>query len=288
MIVLITGASGFLGKAIVEKLSNSDNSLLSLGRSLNSSIQCNLSKEIPRIDNKIDLVIHAAGLAHAVPKTEAEKKAFYDVNVKGTQNLLEGLRRSGTKPKQFLFISSIAVYGEGMSEYPYPQKKEAEKLELTAYGWSKWEAENAVREWCEKEGVKALIWRLPLIVGENAPGNLGAMEKAIKRGYYFRIGNSYQRFRYYVDIQELCDRVLALDGCESGTFNIITGQKSYGQFEDELAQKYNKKIKSLPMWLVKCAAKMGDFIPGFPLNTYRLKKLESSLTFPNTAASKEG
>lgn len=262
--------------------------VISLGRGFNSHIICDLSKSIPEIPQSIDLVIHAAGLAHKVPKTDAQKQAFYDVNVKGTQNLLEGLKRSGTKPKQFLFISSIAVYGEGMGEYPYPQKEEAEKLGLSAYGLSKWEAENVVREWCEKERVNALIWRLPLIVGENAPGNLGAMEKAIKRGYYFRIGNSYQRFRYYVDAQELCERVLSLDGNESGTFNIITGQKSYGQFEDELAVKYNKKIKSLPMWMVKCAAKVGDFIPGFPLNTYRLKKLESSLTFPTTAASKEG
>ncbi len=288
MTILLTGASGFLGTAIAENFFSSGNSVLTLGRSANSVIQCDLSKEIPSFNNRIDLIIHAAGLAHKVPKTEAEKQAFYDVNVKGTLNFLEGLRQSGTKPKQFLFISSIAVYGEGMGEYPYPQKEEAEKLELSVYGWSKWEAENLVREWCEKEGVNALIWRLPLIVGENAPGNLGAIEKAIKRGYYFRIGNSYQRFRYYVDVQELCDRVLALDGSESGTFNIITGQKSYGHFEDELAEKYNKKIKSLPMWLVKWAAKVGDFIPGFPLNTYRFKKLESSLTFPNAAANKEG
>ncbi len=283
--VLLTGYSGFLSKKILSKLGNE---VFTLGRSINADIICDLSEQIPHIDVFASRVIHAAGLAHKVPKSDAEKQKFYDVNVKGTQNLLEGLKRSGKKPKQFLFISSISVYGEGMGEYPYPQRDEAEKLELSAYGWSKWEAENVVREWCEKEGVNALIWRLPLIVGENAPGNLGAMEKAIKRGYYFRIGNSYQRFRYYVDIQELCERVSELNGSESGTFNIITGQKSYGQFEDELAAKYNKKIKSLPMWMVKCAAKVGDFIPGFPLNTYRLKKLESSLTFPNTAASKEG
>jgi nucleoside-diphosphate-sugar epimerase len=282
--VLLTGYSGFLGKQI---LSNLGDVVFTLGRNTNADIVCDLSEQIPQIDVNVSLVIHAAGLAHIVPKTDEEKKAFYNVNVKGTQYLLEGLRRSGTKPKQFLFISSIAVYGERLGEYPYPQKEEAEILELSAYGWSKWDAENVVRDWCEKEGVIALIWRLPLIVGENAPGNLGAMEKAIKRGYYFRIGDSYQRFRYYVDVQELCDRVLALDGSESGTFNIITGQKSYGQFEDELAQKYNKKIKSLPLWVVKYAAKVGDFIPGFPLNTYRLKKLEISLTFTNTAASKE-
>jgi nucleoside-diphosphate-sugar epimerase len=283
--VLLTGYSGFLGNKILSELGDD---VCALGRSENADIVCDLTKQKPKIEVNISCVIHAAGLAHKVPKTAAQKQEFHDVNVKGTENLLDGLKRSGTLPRQFLFISSFAVYGEGMGDYPYPQKEEVIKLELSAYGWSKWEAENMVRKWCDREGVNALIWRLPLILGENAPGNLGAMEKAVKRGYYFRIGNSYQRFRYYVDVQELCERVSALDGSESGTFNIITGQKSYGQFEDELAQKYNKKIKSIPMWMVKCMAKVGDFIPGFPLNTYRLKKLESSLIFPNDAVNREG
>lgn len=220
MTILLTGTSGFLGSNLLKELGR----VISLGRGFNSDIVCDLSKSMPEIPQSIDLAIHAAGLAHKVPKTDAEKQAFHDVNVTGTENLLEGLKRSGNKPKQFLFITSIAVYGEGIGEYPYPQKEEAEKLGLRAYGLSKWEAENVVREWCEKERVNALIGRLPLIVGENAPGNLGAMEKAIKRGYYFRIGNSYQRFRYYVDAQELCERVLALDGNKSGTFNIIPGK----------------------------------------------------------------
>jgi UDP-N-acetylmuramyl pentapeptide phosphotransferase/UDP-N-acetylglucosamine-1-phosphate transferase len=122
----------------------------------------------------------------------------------------------------------------------------------------------------------ATIWRLPLIVGENAPGNLGAMDKAIRKGYYFRIGNSYERMRYYVRIEELATRVLALlDGkvAESGTFNVISGEKLYGDFEDEIASKYGKKVRSIPLWMVRLAAKVGDVLPGFPLNSYRLKKL---------------
>ncbi len=134
MTILLSGASGFLGTAIAEKFPSSGNSVLTLGRSPNYVIHCDLSKEIPRFDDKIDFVIHAAGLAHKVPKTAAEKQAFHDVNVKVTQNFLDELRQSQTKPKQFLFISSIAVYGEGMGEYPYPQKEEAEKLELSACG----------------------------------------------------------------------------------------------------------------------------------------------------------
>jgi nucleoside-diphosphate-sugar epimerase len=102
------------------------------------------------------------------------------------------------------------------------------------------------------------------------------MEKAIRKGYYFRIGNSYARMRYYVDIEELGLRVLALldgKGAEAGTFNVISGEKSYGAFEDEIASKYGKKVRSIPIWMVRLAAKVGDVVPGFPLNSYRLGKL---------------
>lgn len=231
-------------------------------------------------ERPIDLVIHAAGLAHRVPKTEAEKQQFLDVNVEGTRCLLRALKDSGNVPKRFVFISTIAVYGEPMDAdicvYPYPSEVDLEKLDLTPYGLSKWKAEQLVRDWCWQEGVQGLVWRLPLIVGENAPGNLGAMEKAIRKGYYFRIGNSYTRMRYYVHLEELGSRVLALldgKGSESGTFNVISGEKSYGAFEDEFALKYGKKMRSIPIWIVRLAAKLGDVVPGFPLNSYRLKKL---------------
>jgi hypothetical protein len=119
-------------------------------------------------------------------------------------------------------------------------------------------------------------------VGENAPGNLGAMEKAIRKGYYFRIGNSYERFRYYVNIEELGQKVFdliqesSLGFSGSKTLNVVSGRKSYGEFEDEIAAKYGRKIKTLPLWLVRMVAKVGDWIPGFPLNSYRLGKLINS------------
>jgi nucleoside-diphosphate-sugar epimerase len=139
-----------------------------------------------------------------------------------------------------------------------------------------------VQQYCEKWNCECIVWRLPLIVGENAPGNLGAMERAIRKGYYFRIGNSYDRFRYYVNIEELGQKVLELlEESSSGftgsqTLNVFSGRKSYGEFEDELAAKYGRKIKTLPLWLVRMVAKVGDWIPGFPLNSYRLGKLINS------------
>ncbi len=288
MKILLTGHTGFLGSYLKRVMLSRGMDVLGLGRGKDSDWHFDLGSgvnDFPRGKGSeeevpIDLVIHAAGLAHRVPKTEAEKQAFFDINLEGTRRLLRAFKDSWNVPKQFVFISTIAVYGDPMDADiclpPYPSELELEKLDLTPYGLSKWKAEQLVQDWCRQEGVQAVIWRLPLIVGENAPGNLGAMEKAIRKGYYFRIGNSYERMRFYVNIEELGMRVLALlDGycSDSGTLNVISGEKSYGAFEDEFALKYGKKMRSIPIWIVRLAAKLGDLLPSFPLNSYRLKKL---------------
>jgi nucleoside-diphosphate-sugar epimerase len=286
MKIALTGHTGFLGSYLKRVLLDRGVEVVGLGRGADSDWHFDLGSgvnDFPRKEEgteEIDLVIHAAGLAHRVPKTEAEKQQFFDINVEGTRRLLCALKDSGHVPKRFVFISTIAVYGEPMDADvcvpPYPGEGDLEQLDLTPYGLSKWKAEQLVREWCQQECVEAFIWRLPLIVGENAPGNLGAMEKAIRKGYYFRIGNSYARMRYYVEIEDLGVEVLFLieaTSADQGTFNVISGEKSYGVFEDEIASKYGKKVRSLPLWLVRLAAKVGDVVPGFPLNSYRLKKL---------------
>ena len=286
MKIALTGYSGFLGSYLKRVLLDRGVEVVGLGRGADSDWHFDLGSgvnDFPREEEgtkEIDLVIHAAGLAHRVPKTEAEKQQFFDINVEGTKRLLAALKASGNMPRHFLFISTVAVYGDPMdrekSVPPYPSRVEAEQLSLTPYAWSKWEAEAEVRSWCAAEGVNAVIWRLPLIVGEGAPGNLGAMEKAIRKGYYFRIGNSYARMRFYVDLEELGKMVLDMYyeyASYSGTFNVMSGEKSYGDFEDEIASKYGKKVRNIPLWMVRLAAKLGDVVPGFPLDSYRLKKL---------------
>ena len=84
---ILTGANGFLGKHIVKELKVKP---VTIGRNSQSDIIVDLSKEIPLLP-KVDLVIHSAGKAHSVPKTNIEKQSFFDVNVKGTENLLKGL-----------------------------------------------------------------------------------------------------------------------------------------------------------------------------------------------------
>ena len=107
--LLFTGASGFLGyniRPILEKCYE----VYTIGLSDDDDIRINMAVEVPSINIHYDVVLHAAGKAHVVPKSEEEKKSFYDVNYQGTINLCKALEKSGV-PRSLVFISSVAVYG---------------------------------------------------------------------------------------------------------------------------------------------------------------------------------
>ncbi len=288
--ILLTGISGYLGSHILNS-TKSDRQVYSIGRTCDCSERIDLAIEIPSFSNVefIDSVIHVAGKAHFLPKNKLEEDGFFEVNVTGTRNLLKGIDNwffedYGRKyPKQIVFISTMAVYGLEEGE----NISENQVLKPTsAYGKSKLEAEKLVLDWGNERGVNVLILRLPLIFGTGAPGNLGAMETAIKKGYYFRVGSG-NAVRSMVDVEQLSDFLVNLDGSESGIYNLVSYHRSFKVVEQIFSDIYHKRIKVIPSWMATLAAKLGDVIPGFPLNSYRLKKLENSLTFDCSLAEQQ-
>ena len=180
--LLFTGASGFLGyniRPILEKTYD----VYTIGLTDDDDIKINMAKEVPPINTHYDVVLHAAGKAHTVPKTEAEKQVFFDVNYQGTVNLCKALENAGI-PKALIFISTVAVYGcefGDLIDETHPLDGDS------PYAKSKIMAEKYLTEWCGKHGVKLGILRPSLLAGKNAPGNLGAMVNGIKKGFYMNI-----------------------------------------------------------------------------------------------------
>ncbi|WP_396186352.1 NAD-dependent epimerase/dehydratase family protein [Flavobacterium sp.] len=281
--ILLTGANGFLGKCIVKNLENNFQ-ISSLSRKL-GDYKISLETTVPQFNHKFDLVIHAAGKAHTVPKKETEKKKFYDVNVTGTQNLLNGLEIIGV-PNQFVFISSVSVYGkESGLNISEDQSLEAKD----AYGLSKIRAELLVLEWCEKNNVVCTILRLPLLVGKNPPGNLGAMIKAIVKGYYFNIGGGKAK-KSMVLAEDVAVFIPTLAKV-GGIYNLTDGvHPDFKSLSLVIAKQNNKsKLLNLPIFVAKVFGNIGNIIGNSaPINSLKLKKITSDLTFDDTRARQIG
>lgn len=63
----------------------------------------NIANEIPELHERYDIILHAAGKAHSVPRSEAEKQMFFDVNLQGTKNLCAALEKLEYREYLFLF-----------------------------------------------------------------------------------------------------------------------------------------------------------------------------------------
>jgi nucleoside-diphosphate-sugar epimerase len=280
--ILITGASGFLGKSILDFFSSKDISILSLGRNSLNDIKCDLSSEIPNLNlTEIELVIHAAGKAHSIPKNQLAINRFFEVNVIGTQNLLKGLALAGV-PKQFVFISSVAVYGlnEGNKI-----NENSPLLAIDPYGLSKIQAERVVIDWCYKNNVVCTILRLPLLVGKNPPGNLGAMIKAIHKGYYFNIGGG-KAIKSMVLAEDVV-RFIPIIASVGGIYNLTDGEHPNFMYISNAIAK--KKMYNLPLLIAKIMGYLGDCIgEKAPINSLKIKKITTNLAFDDSKARRLG
>jgi nucleoside-diphosphate-sugar epimerase len=280
MICLLTGGTGFLGFFISKAISE-NNILVTLSRNI-GQYSISIDQKVPLFSEKFDLVIHAAGKAHSVPKSSLEKQAFFDVNFKGTQNLLQGLEESKSFPRAFIFISTVAVYG---IENGINISEDAPILTKDPYGLSKIQAEQLVLDWCKKHNVICTILRLPLLAGQNPPGNLGAMIKGIKIGYYFNIAGGKAK-KSIVLAEDVAKSILNVAEI-GGIYNLTDGyHPSFSELSNHISIQFGKgKPMNMPMWLARIIAKFGDlFGSKAPLNTNKLKKINSDLTFDDSKA----
>ena len=283
--ILLTGASGFLGEYLLKTLSRYSQ-VKTLGRSSSNNIQIDLACDIPKLDMSFDWVVHNAGKAHVVPKNEVESQQFDNVNYKGTLNLLTALEQN--LPQKFIFISTVAVYGREVGE---DIDENAPTNGKSPYAKSKIKAERAIRDWCSKNEVDCIILRLPIIVGKNPPGNLNSIINAIGAGKYFSIQGNHAR-KSMILAEDIANLIPNLKG-KSGVYNLTDGiHPTFSQVELAIAMGINSRIRlKLPKSLVGFVAKVGDLLHyfnlPFPLNSDRLHKMTSTLTFSDNKARKE-
>lgn len=281
--LLFTGASGFLGENVKPLLRNRYE-VTTAGLTDEDDYKINLAEEIPAFDKKYDIILHAAGKAHSVPKTENEKKVFFQVNFEGTKNLCTGLEKSGL-PNSFIFISTVAVYGCEKGE----NITENHPLDGTSpYALSKKQAEEFLTQWSSKHGITLAIIRPSLVAGPNAPGNLGAMVNGIRSGKYLSIAGGKAR-KSVLMVEDIANIIPAL-AQKGGIYNVCDDtQPTFRELEILISHQLNKKLPiNIPYWLAKLIAIMGDVLGDkAPINSLKLEKITQSLTFSNEKAKRE-
>lgn len=259
MKILITGSNGYLGSSFINQYSDKYNfekfSLL------------NQKLEDINFDN-IDIVLHCAALVHQ--KVELSYEKYHKINVEYPVKLAKLAKENGVK--QFVFISTIAVYGE-----------DEEKLDentiynpITPYGKSKLEAEKELLKLNDDSFIVSII-RPPMIYGKNAPGNIDSLVKLVKKLPIIPLGKIENK-RSFISIQNLCylvDEVITQQ--KAGIFLASDNEPlSTSRFIELIAKNLDKKIYLIKIPFFESLLKLVK--PSFHKRLYGSLEVDNTIT----------
>jgi nucleoside-diphosphate-sugar epimerase len=256
--VLITGASGFVGGALAEYLSYRylvRALVRNCPSSLNPSIEYvpgfELSGEanFGNIFSGVKVAIHCAARVHVMSEVAANPlEEFRRVNVQGTINFATQAARAGVK--RFIYLSSVKVNGES-TKAGKPFRPEDTPRPLDPYGISKLEAELALQILSSKTGMEIVIIRPPLIYGRGVKANFAALIGLVKLGIPLPFGLANKNFRSFLAIDNLLsfiEECIANPKAANQIFLISDGHDlSTTSLLNEIALAGNQKIFQLPI-----------------------------------------
>lgn len=260
MKVAVTGASGFVGQALVRRLGpDYGQRVVALTRTPFAGAPAGTPQIlVPDVqspagwDNAfrgVDVVVHTAARVHVMRDGASDPLAEYrKVNLHGTCNVASHAAQAGVR--RFVFISSIKVHGERTSpglpfragDTPAPQDP---------YGQSKLEAEQALRALCHGAGMELVVIRPPLVYGPGVGGNFATLMRWVRRGWPLPLGAVNDNRRSLVALDNLVDLIatcvihpaaadhsfLASDGHDLSTTQLLRN----------LAQAMNLKPRLIPV-----------------------------------------
>lgn len=214
--VLLTGASGFVGRAVLDRLRQDSQfeSVIAVRKAWLEVPEKVRLVEVSSIDAFTDwkeavagcgVVIHCAARVHVMSDTSADPLAeFRKVNVEGTLQLARQAAEAGVK--RFVFVSSIKVNGEATA-LGAPYTADAEPAPADPYGISKMEAEQALRLLAAQTGMDVVIIRPTLVYGPGVKANFLSMMRWLNKGVPLPFG-AINNQRSLVALDNLVDLVV--------------------------------------------------------------------------------
>lgn len=269
--ILVTGANGFVGSALQERLSiDGRNTRASIRRPLavaRTGVQYHFIDGMTAATDwslalkDVQAVVHCAARVHVMDDLSADPlRAYREVNVSGTLKLASQAARAGVR--RFVFVSSIKVNGEA-TPLGRPFTAEDAPAPLDPYGVSKWEAERGLREIEALTGMEVVTVRPPLVYGPGVKANFASLIRWVNRGVPLPFGavrnaRSMVALDNLVDLLTLCIEHPAAAG---NTFLVSDDEDvSTPELLQRTAKSMGKRSVLLPVpvsWLEFGAALLG-------------------------------
>jgi nucleoside-diphosphate-sugar epimerase len=189
--VLVTGATGFVGRILCQRLLT--DSLHVRGTLLASESSCALMERVEPVVIEpldpdtpwqqalagVDTIIHLAARVHIMQETATDPlQEFRKVNLHGTERLARQAAKACVK--RFVFMSTIGVNGDNSGDRPYTEDDAPHPH--NPYSVSKYEAEVALRQISIETGMEVVIIRAPLVYGPGNPGNFLSLLRIVAKG----------------------------------------------------------------------------------------------------------
>ena len=268
MKALVTGANGFVGHAVWQWL-NSMSDVQAVGCVRRADAFTDTGAAVVTVGDlsaqtdwsvalaAVDVVVHAAARVHVMQDTETDPlSAFRAVNVEGTLNLARQAAAAGVK--RFVFISSVKVNGES-TRIGRPFTEADTSNPQDAYGLSKHEAEQGLRQLAVDTGMEAVIIRPPLVYGPGVKANFAALMRAVQRGWPLPLGAVHNQ-RSLVALSNLVDFIvtcishpqaanqtfLVSDGQDLSTTELVRGMAR--------AAGVPARLLPVPVWALQAGA----------------------------------
>ncbi|GAB6057931.1 UDP-glucose 4-epimerase family protein [Desulfonatronum parangueonense] len=260
MNILVTGANGFVGRALCSALREQGHAVREAVRAEGGNDQV----AVGEIDGQtewvealqgMEVVVHLAGRAHMTGDRAQAFSAYRRVNLEGTENLARQAAKHGVR--RLVFVSSVKVNGEETHSRPFTEDDPPNPED--PYGITKWEAEQALAEVAAETGLEITVLRPPLVHGPGVKGNLLRLLQGIQQNRPFPLGAVVNK-RSLIGIENLCSALcLCVAHPATGTYLVADSESiSSPELVRTLAKAMGRQVRqfAVPVPLMELAAKV--------------------------------